>query len=247
MKQTLREWMAEGPYTLALSSAFFGFYAHCGAVESLFSAGYLPTKITGSSAGALVGGALASGLDPVAARDLVFSVRKEDFWDPFPGLGFLRGRKFRQKIETHFARSFTEMKIPFAVSVFDVLTMKTRFLDQGLVAPAVVASCSVPLMFHPVWIGGRPTWDGGIRNKSGIHPRDERVLCVYLESAGAAGLYERRTSFRDLKTGHKVLRFTQFPRVGPETLARGRDAHINILERTRCALDVPFVGHFLDA
>ena len=32
-EQTLAEWLAAGPFTLAMSSSFFGFYAHAGAIQ----------------------------------------------------------------------------------------------------------------------------------------------------------------------------------------------------------------------
>jgi NTE family protein len=178
---------------------------------------------------------------------MIFGVRREDFWDPGPGFGYLRGRKFRKKIEPHLAPSFAHTKIPLAISVFDLWSLGTRYIEEGPVAPAVVASCSVPLMFHPVIMNGRVYWDGGIFNKSGIHAGDERVLCVYLESAGVGGVYERKTSFPRLHEGHKILRFTDFPRVTPGRLERGPDAHQNIFERTKRALEIPFDGNFLDA
>lgn len=60
---TLKEWLEKGPYTLALSSGFFGCYAHCGAIQALEEAGCLPSRIIGTSSGALVAAAWAAGLD----------------------------------------------------------------------------------------------------------------------------------------------------------------------------------------
>ena len=239
--------MKEGPFTLALSSAFFGFYAHIGFAEALFEAGHAPAKYTGASAGAIIGAALASGLTPVQARDVLFKIRREDFWDPGFGPGLLRGKKFREQIAKVVAPTFAQTQVPLEISVFDVFALRTQFLYQGDIARAVVASCAVPGMFHPVRIGGRFYLDGGLRNKSGIQSEDERVLCVYLESAGAAGWYERKTTFPQLKSGHKVVRFTEFPRVSYDSMDRGPEAHQNILQRTRLALEVPFEGNFLDA
>ncbi len=251
MSASLSRWLNEKPFTLALSSSFFGFFAHCGFAAALYEAGHRPAKITGSSAGALVAAALASGLEPAQVREILFEVKREDFWDPFIGFGFLRGKKFERHLEARFAREFSQTKIPLAVSVFDLWSWKTRYLNEGSVAKAVVASCSVPLMFHPVRMGGRIFLDGGIFNKSGIHPGDPRVLCVYLESAGAAGAYERRTTFPKLDEDHKVLRFTNFPRVSFNSLARGPDAYQNIYERTKAALASSvadnIAGNFLDA
>ena len=46
---TLREWLAEGPFTLALSSGFFGFFAHAGVVSVLEAEGLRPARIAGSA------------------------------------------------------------------------------------------------------------------------------------------------------------------------------------------------------
>ena len=154
-KKNLLEWLSEGPFTLALSSSFFGFFAHCGIVDVLWSAGIRPGRITGASAGALVGGALASGLEPAEIRQLLFSINKADFWDPHPGFGFLRGRKFISLLEQHFVPSFSQTKVPLSVAAFDLFSFQTKFLDEGSVPLSIVASCSVPVMFHPVKIGSR--------------------------------------------------------------------------------------------
>ena len=57
----LREWLDEGPFSLALSSGFFGFYAHTGLVDALNEASFAPVHTSGASAGALVAAALGGG------------------------------------------------------------------------------------------------------------------------------------------------------------------------------------------
>ena len=50
-------------YALALTPGFFRFYAHIGVLKALEETGCLrPSAVAGSSAGALVGGFLASGI-----------------------------------------------------------------------------------------------------------------------------------------------------------------------------------------
>ena len=41
-RPTLREWLAQGPFTLAMSSGFFGFFAHAGVLLALREAGLAP-------------------------------------------------------------------------------------------------------------------------------------------------------------------------------------------------------------
>src|SRR4051794_12313838 len=115
--QTLREWLSVGPFALAMSSGFFSFYAHTGFLTALEDAGLLPTRISGSSAGALVGGAWAAGVDAPKLADELEHLERRDFWDPAIGPGFLRGRLFRERVERLVAgRSFGDTRVPAAVS-----------------------------------------------------------------------------------------------------------------------------------
>jgi NTE family protein len=235
----LGDWLEKHPTVLALSSAFFGFYAHSGVAEALYEAGFRPAKVTGSSAGAIVGASLAAGLDPKEVKDLMFEVKREDFWDPGFGLGYLRGRKFLEKMKRHLPDSFHKTKFPVECAAFDLISMKTKFLNEGPLPASVVASCAVPFMFHPVRIGTQLLIDGGVFLKSGLNPadRNERVLCVYLESDRS--FYERPAKFKNLGANQKVLRLKGLPQVLPHKLQTGREAFQQAYERTKHALSLP--------
>ena len=70
-------------------------------------------------AGALVGALWAAGLDASVLEDELRRLRRADFWDPFPGVGLLRGRLFRKKIESLLPRpAFAGCRATLAVSVF---------------------------------------------------------------------------------------------------------------------------------
>lgn len=58
----LHQILSSEDYALALTPGFFRFYAHIGILQALEERGCLrPSHVSGSSAGALVGGFLASG------------------------------------------------------------------------------------------------------------------------------------------------------------------------------------------
>lgn len=249
VKPTLRNWLSEGPYTLALSSSFFGFFAHCGVATALFEQGFRPARITGSSAGALVGGALASGMKPEEVRELVFGIQREDFWDPGIGFGYLRGKKFLGLLEENFVSSFAEAKIPFAAAAFDLLRWRTHFLAEGSLPRAVVASCAVPLLFQPVRIGARLYIDGGVFHKSGLqlsNPR-ERILCIYIQSNRLMDSYEKGRGFVRLEKAQRVVRFQQLPNVDYNSLGTGRKAYAAAYKRSLKALDQPLAGMITEA
>ena len=101
-----------------------------------------------------------------------------------------------------------------------------------------MASCAVPLLFHPVRIGGRFFFDGGVFHKSGLnleHP-DERTLCVFLLNDGIADAYEWGRSLGRLGKHQKVLCFRNLPQVTPDSLDKGLLANAEAALRTREAL-----------
>ncbi len=166
---TLGEWLANGPFGVAMSSGFFAFYAHTGMAAALLARGLRPIHVAGSSAGAMVAGAYGAGIDPESHGRVLSQLRREDFWDPRLGWGVLSGNKFDALLREMLPIARIEdCRIPVRISVFDILARRTRVLETGDLATAIRASCAVPGMFHPVWIDRRPYWDGGILDRPGI-------------------------------------------------------------------------------
>jgi NTE family protein len=115
---TLRNWLEVGPFSLVMSSGFFGFYAHGGVLAALESQGLVPAAVAGSSAGGLVAGAWAAGLDAETINEALLGLRRTDFWDPGPGLGLLRGALFRRRLERLLPVStFEACRVPLAARV----------------------------------------------------------------------------------------------------------------------------------
>lgn len=227
MQPTLREWLAEQPFSLAMSAGFFGFFAHTGVMTVLEDAGLVPRRITGASAGALVGGLWAAGLDAVTLRDELVRLRREDFWDPRPGFGLLAGRLFRERLEQLLpVTDFHQARTPIAVSVFDVLTRRTRALGAGKLAPAIQASCTLPGLFHPTWHEGRPLLDGGILDRAGLTgmPEGERVLHHHLASRSPWRRSNSAALDAPSRPGLTALVLRGLPRVGPFRLEQGIQA-----------------------
>jgi NTE family protein len=240
--QTLREWLRERPYTLGLSSGFFGFFAHCGALSVLEEEGLHPVALSGSSAGALVGGLWAGGVSAAGIREALFRVKREDFWDPAPGLGLLRGEKFAALLRDLLpARLFSECRAPLSVSVFDLLRRETRVLREGPLAPAIQASCTFPFLFQPRWDKGRPLIDGGVLDRPGLLgvPAGARTLHHHL--ASRSPWRRAQSAALDLPRRENLasLVIERLPRVGPFRLAEGVRAYHIARDATSQALDRP--------
>ncbi|MBL8682334.1 MAG: patatin-like phospholipase family protein [Myxococcales bacterium] len=237
---TLREWLAESPFTLAMSSGFFGFFAHCGALTVLEDEGLLPSALAGSSAGALVAGMWAAGMSAAAQRDELLRLQREDFWDPALGAGLLRGRLFREKLEGLLpARTFAECRAPLALSVFDVRTRRTVVLDQGALAPAIHASCALPVLFQPVRHEGRVLLDGGILDRPGLVgvSSSARVLHHHLSSRSPWRSTQDPALVPPKREGLVALVIDGVPRTGPFRLHEGRRAFEAARSGAKRALD----------
>ena len=239
---TLRQWLAEAPFSMGLSAGFFGFFAHSGVLEVLEEEQLLPRRVAGASAGALAGGLWASGTTAQALGAELYSLQRRDFWDPSPGLGLLRGRLFRQRLEQLLpVRCFEACRIPLAVSVYDLMARRTRVIEAGLLAPAIQASCTLPGLFHPTWHEGRPLLDGGILDRPGLHgiPRGERVFYHHLASRSPWRRKQSPALEIPSRPAFRALVIRGLPRVGPFRLHHGRDALEAARAATRRALDLP--------
>jgi NTE family protein len=248
---TLREWLQDGPFGLTMSSGFFGFFAHAGVLTVLEEEALSPVRCSGSSAGALVTAGWSAGIGSAQFKERMTRMSKADFWDPFPGFGFLRGRRFHQLLEEMFpVTTFEELQLPLALSVWDVFGWKTEVRTSGELLPAIRASCSVPGMFHPVWMDGRPYVDGGVADRPGLDgmPKEDRVLYHHLLTTARwrrdKTLPDRKGSGRPQLTG---LVIQGLPKVGPNALEKGFEAFEAGYRGAKAALEQPIddQGHVI--
>ena len=252
-RMTRHEWLAAAPYTLSLGAGFFGFFAHTGVLLALEQSGApRPRRVVGVSAGALAGGLWASGLTATEIERSLVELRRMDFWDPgLPVGGLLRGEKFAGRLHSLLdARGVVRIEdcpLEFATVVYELRTRRTRVIDRGRIAPAIQASCTVPLMFRPLRHEGRLLVDGGVADRDGETALavDERVLQHRLLSRSPWSAITRRTQGTPRKskvspgTGRQVLVLDTLPRVspfrlefGPHALAVARDATLRWLDES---------------
>lgn len=245
---TLREWLREGPFTLAMSSGFFGFYAHAGALSALLDAGFSPAGLSGSSAGALVTGLYAGGVAPDAMRDTLTRLRREDFWDPSPGLGLLAGRRFRAMLDALTGgRDVADAAVPYVASVYDLRARQTRALREGSLAAAIHASCALPGLFHPVRVGRDLFSDGGIADRPGVAgvPEGTRTLHHHLTSRSPWRRVGSASLAPPQRVGTVSVGVEGLTRVNPFALERGMRAYQEASDGLRRALDRPVADGYV--
>lgn len=224
MHKNRAETLAEKPFSLSLSSGFFGFFAHAGFVQALEEVQLQPHVVTGSSAGAIVSAGIASGLSAKEIRSICLSLKKSDFWDPGLGFGLLKGEKLEEFLGGHLLADFAEMKLPLQISVFDIFARKTKVLTSGSVAKACRASCAVPLLFQPVRIDGRLYWDGGVLDRpavKGLADSEHPIVYHYLDAEGWVSNYEDTRFYKKHHAEPFFLKTLKIPASGPNKLHVG--------------------------
>lgn len=150
----------------------------------LEAAGY-----AGTSSGAIVAAMAASGMNDQEIREILFGLRRNDFWDPDPpsvllkyalkGLrgytGYLRGRGFARLLERIPARRIEDCPLPLVICATDLTRGGEAVFERGDLIRAIHASGAVPGLFKPVRIGGSWCADGGIADKAPVRALAERI------------------------------------------------------------------------
>jgi NTE family protein len=151
---------------LALSGGAARGIAHVGVLKVFAEEGVRVDCVAGTSAGALVGGALASGMSVEEIEAFGRSLRWRDLGRmTLSRLGAQTNAPMEDFIRARFPVSrFEELPMPFAAVATDLLTGAAVVMrDEGDMAFAVRASCALPGWYIPVTDArGRQLVDGGL-------------------------------------------------------------------------------------
>ena len=139
--------------------------AHCGALQALKEFGIRPDVVSGTSAGSLVAAFYSAGFSPAQMigmfsemnffKDIVSPSRpRGGLFDSTPLLELLQEKLPYTDIE--------ELPIPTYIVAADMDHGKPKVFSKGKLAPRLVASCSIPIVFKPMVISGVHYVDGGV-------------------------------------------------------------------------------------
>lgn len=149
---------------LALSGGSIKGFAHLGVLSYMEEIGVRPKIIAGTSAGALMGAFYSDGYTP------------QEIFDIFSQIGFFEGtslvpkrggvfstKKFLEKIDGLLRhKRIEDLPLPLRIVATDLDHGCQHVFTEGPLAECVLASCSVPVLFHPVTLDGINYVDGGL-------------------------------------------------------------------------------------
>lgn len=156
--------------------------AHIHVIEALDELGIRPVAIAGSSIGAIMGAAMASGMSGKEVRASALATlgnRTEvlsRFWRLAPGSmrammsdGLRIGqfdieRMLKAFLPERIPHSFAHLPVPLKVVATDYYANAEAVIEHGELFTALAASSAMPAIFRPVRCEKRVMIDGGISN-----------------------------------------------------------------------------------
>ena len=194
-----------------------GVYAHTGFLIALERLGIPVAAATGSSAGAVVGGMAASGTDLRAWSETIARIDRARFWRPDPVAYVLwqflirRGRGYTglssPEAAIEFCRSqlavqtFEECRYPFYALAVSLGRGRKVVFSEGQLAPRIVASAAMPVLYRPVEIDGDWYCDGALAD---LAPTDAICCKHHLDALivhHVASRYEGRKDLERIREG----------------------------------------------
>ncbi len=155
-----------------------GVYAHTGFLQALQDLGVAIAAAAGCSAGAVVGGVAASGADLDAWSATLAQLDSRRFWTPDPWplllwrLAVRRGRGYTGLSGTEAAVEFCrsqlavqrleECRYPFHILAVSLGKRGKVLFSTGELAPRMMASAAMPMLYRPVEIDGDWYCDGAL-------------------------------------------------------------------------------------
>ena len=147
-------------------------FAHLGVIKYLEELSIKPSAISGTSAGSIVGALYAAG----KSSEEIFNLTKTGNFFGWDSLAWRRKGIFKMDSLRNLVKEivpsddFKSLKIPFYATATDLNNGTDVTFSEGVLSEAVVASCSIPVIFDTVHIGDRILVDGGLMNNFPVEP-----------------------------------------------------------------------------
>lgn len=138
--------------------------AHCGALQAFHEYGIKPDVVSGTSVGSIVATLYSAGFTP---KQMIMLFQGLNFFKDIvapsvPKGGLFDSRPLMELIRKNLTYTHLEdLPIPTYLVASDLEHGVPKVFSKGEIAPRVVASCSIPVIFRPMCIGGIHYVDGG--------------------------------------------------------------------------------------
>lgn len=156
---------------LVLSGGGVKAIAHIGLIKVLLENNIVPTRVSGTSAGALVAGLYAAGYGPE---------KMLSFFEETPLLkislyarnkpGIMDSDKYALFFKKYYPDTFESLKFPLSVTATNLINGKLDYFNKGELIKPLIASSALPPIFSPIEINKILYCDGGVLNNFPVEP-----------------------------------------------------------------------------
>tara|TARA_R110000868_G_scaffold404509_1_gene682769 strand:+ start:7207 stop:7971 length:765 start_codon:yes stop_codon:yes gene_type:complete len=157
---------------IALSGGGARGAAHIGVLKALNDNNVFPDRISGTSAGSIIGALYCAGFTP---KEILKLSHDKAFLKIFK-IGFLNKGLTELTYLKDFLRahlkndSFESLKLPLHVCISNINSGRFEIISEGKLIEVLSASCALPLLFKSVKINANTYVDGGLLNNLPIEP-----------------------------------------------------------------------------
>ncbi|MFA5243785.1 MAG: patatin-like phospholipase family protein [Pedobacter sp.] len=157
---------------LVLSGGGIRGIAHLGVLQALTEAGIKFDKISGTSAGSIVGALFAQGIEPAEVLKIFMKTHLYKYIRPaFKSKGLMSLDKIRTLLLEYIPHdSFAGLKTPMVITTTNFNECKVEYFSSGELINPILASSAIPVFFKPILIGKKIYMDGGILNNFPVEP-----------------------------------------------------------------------------
>ncbi len=197
---------------LALGSGAARGLTHIGVLRAIEENGIKVSYISGTSIGALIGGAYALGFSVEELEKIALQtdwrLMAKLFSPTLSSASLINSSYLTEFLNTLFAdKTFEDLKIPFSAVTTDILTGKMVVLNKGNLMTAIRASISIPIVLAPVTYGDYKLVDGGLVNPTPVdivkNMKMDKVIAVNLRKFGTY-IIDNENEKKDLEVNSNI-------------------------------------------
>ncbi len=194
---------------LVLSGGGFRGIAHIGVLKAIDEYGFQITHIAGTSAGAVIGGLYAGGLNWKQILEFIkkvniFSLNNYALGKP----GFVDSQKLYDQFSVFFPEdNFESLKIPLFITATNILEGNLNVFKSGELIRPILASAAFPGVFTPVKIADSYYVDGGVLNN---FPVDiikgycDQIIGVYVNPFLKVAIDQLKHAYNVLERAYQI-------------------------------------------
>lgn len=196
---------------LALGGGGWRGIAHIGVLKVLEKNGIPIDFISGTSAGALIGGLYSYFGNATDLENFILNFGYRDLFsaisDPRLKSGIFKGDKFIRYVN-HLTNNadIKDLKIPFSAVATNLITGKAVYLKEGNMAEAIRSSISIPLVFQPTFRDEMYLVDGGLTENIPIRCVKDMGADIVIAVNLNSNLFPMRES--DIKSSSSIALVT---------------------------------------